>query len=143
MGEFSQLKPKPVWKHFENLCAIPRPSFHEEAAAMYVVKEAKRLGYASRRDEAGNVVVEVSASAGMADRPGVVLQGHLDMVPVAEPGKVHDFTKDPVEPYIDGDYVRARGTTLGADNGIGALALGLVEDDSAEYGPLELLFTIK
>ena len=143
MREFSQLEPKPVWKHFENLCAIPRPSFHEEAAAVYVVKEAERLGYTSRQDEAGNVVVEVPASAGMEDRPGVILQGHLDMVPVAEPGKEHDFSKDPIEPYLDGDYVRARGTTLGADNGIGcALALGLVEDDSAEYGPLELLFTI-
>ena len=143
MGELSQLEPRQVWKHFENLCAIPRPSFHEEAAAMYVVEEAERLGCGIRRDETGNVVVEVPATEGMEDRPGVVLQGHLDMVPVAEPGKQHDFTKDPVEPYIDGDYVRAKGTTLGADNGIGcALALGLVEDDSAEHGPLELLFTM-
>ena len=142
MGELSQLEPKQVWKHFENLCAVPRPSFHEEAAAIYVVKEAERLGLTSRQDETGNVVVQVPATSGMEDRPIVVLQGHLDMVPVAEDGKDHDFTKDPIEAYIDGDYVRARGTTLGADNGIGcALALGLVEDDSAEYGPLELLFT--
>ena len=143
MGELSQLDPQQVWKHFENLCAIPRPSLHEEAAAKYVVKEAQRLGYASRRDETGNVVVEVPATSGMEDRPVVVLQGHLDMVPVAESGKEHDFTKDPIEAFIDGDYVKAKGTTLGADNGIGcALALGLVEDDRAEHGPLELLFTI-
>lgn len=143
MGELSQLEPRQVWRHFENLCAIPRPSFHEEAAAKYVVQEADRLGLVSRQDEVGNVVVEVPATAGMVDRPVVILQGHLDIVPVAEPGKVHDFAKDPVEAYIDGDLVKARGTTLGADNGIGcALALGLLEDDSASHGPLELLFTI-
>ncbi len=143
MGVLTQLEPKQVWAHFENICAIPHPSLHEEAVARYVVAEATRLGFHSRRDEVGNVVVEVPATAGMEDRPIVVLQGHLDMVPVAAPGVEHDFTRDPIQPFIDGDYVKARGTTLGADNGIGcALGLGLMQDDGAEHGPLELLFTV-
>ncbi len=143
MGELTRLTPTAVWKHFENFCAIPRPSYHEEAAALYVMKEAERFGCSSRRDASGNVVVAVPATPGMADRPIVVLQGHLDMVPVAAPGLKHDFTRDPIQPYINGDYVKARGTTLGADNGIGcALGLGLMEDDTAEHGPLELLFTV-
>jgi dipeptidase D len=123
MGELSQLDPQQVWKHFENLGATPRPSFHEEAAAMHVVKEAERMGYASPRDETGNVVVEVPAISGVEDRAIVVLQDHLDMVPVAESGKEHDFTQDPIQAYIDGDYVRARGTTMGADSGIGCTFL--------------------
>ena len=78
----------------------PRPSFHEEVAAKYVMQEAERLGYANRRDEAGNVVVEVPATTRMEDRPVVVLQGHLDMAPVAEPGKEHDFTNFKIaDPY--------------------------------------------
>jgi dipeptidase D len=143
MGALAELQPNHVWTYFENICAIPHPSQHEEAVARYVVDVAAKLGFESRRDEVGNVVVEVPATPGMEDRPIVVLQGHLDMVPVAAPGVEHDFTRDPIQPYIDGDYVKARGTTLGADNGIGcALGLGLMRDETAEHGPLELFFTV-
>ncbi|MBN1356205.1 aminoacyl-histidine dipeptidase [bacterium] len=143
MGELSHLNPNHVWKHFENICSIPHPSYHEERVAQYVIDEASRLGLDSRRDEVGNVLVTVPASPGRENDPIVVLQGHLDMVPVAAPGIDHDFEKDPIRPYIDGNYVRARGTTLGADNGIGAaIMLGAMEDQSLDHGPLELLFTI-
>ena len=143
MGVLSNLEPKHVWKHFENMCGIPHPSKHEEALAKYVMAEAAKLGYATRRDDVGNLVVEIPATAGHEKAPGVVLQGHLDMVPVAAPGVKHDFLKDPIQPYIDGDYVRAKGTTLGADNGIGgAMMLGVMEDKDVAHGPLELLFTV-
>ncbi len=143
MGVLSELNPKHVWKHFENMCNIPHPSLHEEQIAAYVIEEAEKLGFAVRRDEVGNVLVTVPATPGHEHAPIVVLQGHLDMVPVAAPGVTHDFTKDPIQPYIDGDFVRARGTTLGADNGIGgAIMLGIMEDKSLEHGPLELLFTV-
>jgi dipeptidase D len=143
MGALSDLTPNHVWKHFENMCAIPHPSYHEEAVAQYVIAEAAKLGFESRRDDVGNVLVSVPASPGRENSPIVVLQGHLDMVPVAAPGVVHDFEKDPIVPYVDGNYVRAKGTTLGADNGIGgAMMLAVMEETGFDHGPLELLFTI-
>jgi len=143
MGALSELKPGHVWAHFESICGIPHPSHHEEGVARYITEQAGQLGFETRRDQVGNVLVEVPATPGFEDRPTVVLQGHMDMVPVAAPGVEHDFTRDPIDPYIEGDYVRARGTTLGADNGIGcALALGIMTDDSAQHGPVELLFTV-
>ena len=82
MGDLTQLEPRRVWKHFVNICAIPHPSYHEEAVALYVVAAAKKLGFDCRQDALGNVLVEVPPTPGMEDRPIVVLQGHLDMVPV-------------------------------------------------------------
>ncbi len=143
MGTLSHLKPEHVWKHFEAMCSIPHPSRHEEKIAQYVIQQASGLGFKHRRDDVGNVLVEVPASTGLEASPIIVLQGHLDMVPVAAPGVVHDFEKDPIVPFVDGDFVRARGTTLGADNGIGgAIMLAIMEDRSLTHGPLELLFTI-
>jgi len=143
MGVLSELKPGHVWAHFERICAIPHPSHHEEGVARYIMEQAARLGFEARRDDVGNVLVVVPATPGFEDRPTVVLQGHMDMVPVAAPGVTHDFEKEPITPYVDGDFVRARGTTLGADNGIGcALALGIMSDADARHGNLELLFTV-
>ncbi len=143
MGALSGLKPTHVWKHFENICAIPHPSRHEEKVAAYITEQAGELGLEVDRDEVGNVLVRVPATPGRENDPIVVLQGHIDMVPVAAPGVTHNFETDGIEAYIDGDFVRARGTTLGADNGIGAaMMLAVMEDKNCEHGPLELLFTV-
>ena len=143
MSALDHLKPQNVWTHFEAICSIPHPSRHEARVAEYVISRAKSLGFSHRRDEVGNVLIEVPATAGREKAPVLVLQGHLDMVPVAAPGVSHDFEKDPIQPYADKDFVRAKGTTLGADNGIGvAMMLAIMEDKTLIHGPLELLFTI-
>lgn len=143
MGILSHLDPKLVWEHFENMCNIPHPSHHEEGIAEYIKARAEKRGYTTRRDEIGNVIVDVPGTGGLETKPVIVLQGHMDMVPVAAPGVDHDFTKDPIVPRIDGDFVKATGTTLGADNGIGgAMMLAVMDDDAIAHGPLELFFTV-
>lgn len=138
----SALKPELVWKHFSRIADIPRPSHHEEKIRKYVMDVAQSLGLECREDAAHNVYVRKSATEGMEDRKGVVLQAHLDMVPQKNNDKVFDFENDPIEAYIDGEWVTANGTTLGADNGIGAAAiLAVLEDDTLKHGPLEALFT--
>ena len=136
------LKPELVWKHFAQIVRIPRPSGHEERIRRYVLDFARSQGLECREDAAHNVYVRKPASAGMEDRKGVILQAHLDMVPQKNNDKQFDFEKDPIEAYIDGEWVTADGTTLGADNGIGAAAiLAVLEDDTLVHGPLEALFT--
>ncbi len=136
------LAPALVWKHFARIAAIPRPSGHEEAIRAYVLGVARSLGLECREDEAHNVYVHKPATPGMENRKGVILQAHLDMVPQKNNDKEFDFTKDPIEAYIDGDWVTANGTTLGADDGIGAAAiLAILEDDTIRHGELEALFT--
>lgn len=137
------LSPKTIWKHFYALTQIPRPSGHEEASAKYVLDFALGLGLEAFRDEVGNVIVRKPATAGMENRKGIVLQGHLDMVPQKNSDKVHDFEKDPIEAYVDGDWVTANGTTLGADNGMGvAASLAVLEATDIAHGPIEVLLTI-
>jgi dipeptidase D len=137
------MEPKLLWKHFDELRKIPRCSKHEEAAADYVVTVARRLGLEYIRDSVGNVVVKMPATPGMEISPTVVLQAHLDMVCEKNEEVLHDFSKDPIEVVREGDYLQARGTTLGADNGIGVSAeLAILEEKSAVHGPLELLFTV-
>lgn len=136
------LEPALVWKHFARIVRIPRPSSHEERIRRYVIDFARSKGLECREDAAHNVYVRKPASAGMEDRKGVILQAHLDMVPQKNNDKVFDFENDPIEAYIDGEWVTADGTTLGADNGIGAAAiLAVLEDDTLVHGPLEALFT--
>ncbi|WP_295938860.1 aminoacyl-histidine dipeptidase [uncultured Alistipes sp.] len=138
----SALKPALVWKHFAEIARIPRPSSHEEKIRKYVMDFAKAKGLEYKEDSAHNVYVRKPASKGMENRKGVVLQAHLDMVPQKNNDKVFDFKKDPIEAYIDGDWVKADGTTLGADNGIGVAAiLAVLEDDKLVHGPVEALFT--
>ncbi|MDG5815560.1 aminoacyl-histidine dipeptidase [Chitinispirillales bacterium ANBcel5] len=138
-----QLQPTSLWKHFENLCTIPHTSKNEQGVGEYVKSVADSLGLEYKTDSAGNIVVLKPASATMDHLPIVTLQGHLDMVPQKESGSTHDFHKDPIKPYVDGQWVKARGTTLGADNGIGvACALALLEDKEIKHGPLEALFTV-
>lgn len=137
------LNPQLVWKHFYALTQIPRPSGHEEASAQYVMDFAKEHGLEAFRDEVGNVIVRKPATPGMENRKGVVLQGHLDMVPQKNSDKAHDFEKDPIEAYIDGEWVTANGTTLGADNGMGlAASLAVLESKDIAHGPIEVLMTI-
>ena len=137
------LKPAALWKHFFALAAIPHCSKHEAQAAQYVLAQARRLGLPARQDAAGNVVVTKPASDPAKTGPAVVLQGHLDMVCEKNETTAHDFAKEGIKPVRDGDYIRAQGTTLGADNGIGvAAALAVMEAKDLVHGPMEFLFTI-
>lgn len=139
----ANLEPKSVLRFFEELCAIPHGSGNTAAASDWAVDFAKTRGLRHRRDEAGNVVIWKDASPGYEDHPAVMLQGHLDMVCVAEAGVDHDFTKDGLELVVDGDWIRARGTTLGGDDGIAvAMALAVLDSDAIPHPPLEVLLTI-
>ncbi|MDR2651441.1 MAG: M20/M25/M40 family metallo-hydrolase, partial [Prevotellaceae bacterium] len=137
------LKPNEVWKNFYALTQIPRPSKKEKKAAEYILQFGKNLGLESFMDEIGNVIISKPATAGMEKRKGIILQAHIDMVPEKNSDKKHDFEKDPIEAYIDGEWVTANGTTLGADNGVGvAAAMAVLESKTIEHGPLEVLITI-
>lgn len=143
MSVLGNLKPSAIWSHFEEMCAIPHPSKHEEAMRNYVVEFAKKHKLEYEVDEVGNVVIRKPATKGMEDRKGIILQGHLDMVPQANSDTKHDFEKDPIKPRIDGEWVKATGTTLGADNGMGVCAaLAVLESKDLVHGPVEALFTI-
>ncbi|MCW8902500.1 aminoacyl-histidine dipeptidase [Sedimenticola sp.] len=138
----SNLFPQPVWKHFDQLTRIPRPSHHEAAVQAYVMQVGEQLGLQVIRDQVDNILIRKTASPGMESAPGVVLQGHLDMVPQANADTQHDFTMDPIRTRIEQDWVKASGTTLGADNGIGvAAALAVLESRQLKHGPIEALFT--
>lgn len=137
------LKPQLLWNHFEALCAIPRPSRHEQKVAEYVISVAKKNNLKYSVDDFGNIVIKKPASPGYENLKTVVLQGHLDMVPEKNSDVKHDFEKDPITPYIDGDWVRAKGTTLGSDNGIGvAASLAVLESKDLQLGPIEALYTL-
>ncbi|MCQ1057092.1 aminoacyl-histidine dipeptidase [Photobacterium sp. DNB23_23_1] len=143
MSEISQLSPQPVWQFFDQICSIPHPSKHEEALAQHIIQFAEAEGLEVRRDAVGNVFIKKPATPGMEDRKGVVLQAHIDMVPQKNEDTDHDFTTDPIQPYIDGEWVTAKGTTLGADNGMGmAACLAVLASKDIEHGPLEVLLTI-
>lgn len=143
MSFVSELEPKPLWKHFDEILAIPRPSTKEEAMRRYVLDLAGRKGLSHRQDATGNLVVEKPASPGKEGAPIVVLQGHLDMVTEKNEGVIHDFERDPIVPRQEDGWVKATGTTLGSDNGIGVAAiLAVMEADDLVHGPLELLFTV-
>ncbi|MDY6464967.1 MAG: M20/M25/M40 family metallo-hydrolase, partial [Succinivibrio dextrinosolvens] len=140
----TDLEPKSVWKHFSELNRIPRPSSHEQNAAKYIVDFANKNGFKVETDAVGNVIIDVPASEDKKDAPTVILQGHMDMVPVAAEGYEFDFLKDQIESYVDGDFVKAKNTTLGADNGIAiAMALSLFEDKTLSHGPLRAIFTVE
>lgn len=141
--EILKLKPENVWKHFYELTQIPRPTGHTKAVEKYVVDFAKGLNLDVKQDKVGNVLITKPASKEMENAPTVILQSHLDMVPQKNSDVQHDFLKDPIETVIDGNIVKAKSTTLGADNGIGAAAiLAVMEDDSLVHGKIEGLFTI-
>lgn len=141
--EIKKLAPEALWNHFYELTQIPRPSKHEQDAAEYVRKFGESLGLETHKDQVGNILIRKPATPGMEDRKTIILQGHVDMVPQKNSDTEHDFKTDPIRAYIDGEWVRAKGTTLGADNGIGvAAAMAVLEEKNLSHGPIEVLVTI-
>ncbi len=142
MSTILDLAPQNVWKHFYSLTQIPRPSGHMERITEFLLNFGKGLGLESFVDEVGNVIIRKPATPGMEDRKGVILQAHMDMVPQKNNDTVHDFVNDPIQTCIDGEWVKAKGTTLGADNGMGvAAAMAVLEANDLKHGPLEVLIT--
>ena len=136
------LAPQNVWKHFYGLTRVPRPSGFLAPVQQFLLDFAKSAGVEAVKDEAGNIIMRKPATPGMEDCKGVILQAHMDMVPQKNNDTVHDFKKDPIETYIDGEWVKARGTTLGSDNGMGVAAImAVMEDKTLKHGPLEALIT--
>ena len=137
------LKPEIVWNHFEEICKHPRPSKKEEKIAAHVVSVGKKLGLETIQDKFGSILIRKPATPGFENRKTVVLQSHIDMVCEKNRNVEHDFDNDPIQPYIDNGWVKAKGTTLGADNGIGmAAALAVLESKEIQHGPIEALFTL-
>lgn len=140
--EIKNLAPQNVWSIFDAMTQVPRPSKKEEKIRQWLVNWAKENNVECHLDKTGNILMRVPATPGYENHPTVVMQGHMDMVCEKNSDIVHDFENDPLKTYIDGDWVKATGTTLGADNGIGvALAMGVMTDPDAKHGPLEALIT--
>jgi dipeptidase D len=141
--EMLNLKPAKVFYYFNEITKIPRPSKREEKMSLWLEETGKKMGLATKRDKAGNVLISKPATPGKENVTPVVLQAHMDMVCEKNNDKVFDFDKDAIETYIDGEWLKAKGTTLGADDGIGvAIALAILDDPELEHGPIEALFTI-
>lgn len=137
------LEPKALWNHFYGLTQVPRPSKKEEKILAYLKKLLTDLGYTYEQDETGNIVVRKAAAPGYENAPMVLIQGHVDMVCEKNKDTEFDFDNDPIETYVDGDWVTAKGTTLGADNGIGVAAgLAVLEAKDMIHPPMEFLFTV-
>lgn len=136
------LQPSKVWENFYLLTRVPRPSKHEEKVREFLLDWAKERNIEAFTDKTGNVIMRVPATPGYENKKGIVFQGHMDMVPQKNADTVHDFENDPIETYVDGDWLKAKGTTLGADNGLGlALGMAMLESKDIQHGPLELLAT--
>ncbi len=141
--DIRNLAPQEVWTYFYELTQIPRPSKHEDAVREYMVNFGKTHSLETIVDKVGNVIIRKPATPGMENRKGIVLQGHLDMVPQKNSDKEFDFLKDPIEAFVDGEWVTANGTTLGADNGMGvAAAMAVLASKTIKHGPVEALMTI-
>jgi dipeptidase D len=137
------IKPEKVWFYFEEITKYPRPSKKEEKIAAYIKGWAKDKGFEIQEDEIGNFVIRKPATPGMENRKKVCIQGHIDMVCEKNADVEFDFDNDPIQPYIDGDWVKAKGTTLGADNGVGvAMGMALLDSDDIPHPDLELLCTL-
>ena len=142
MSEIKNLKPECIWKNFYALTQVPRPSGHLEKVQQFLLEFAKTAGVEAFKDPANNIVMRKPASPGMENRKGVILQAHMDMVPQKTPESTHNFETDPIQPWIDGEWVKAKGTTLGADNGLGvASIMAIMEDKTLKHGPVEALIT--
>lgn len=143
MSSIQDLKPQGIWKNFYALTRIPRPSGHLEKIQQFLLDWAKERHIEAFKDGAGNIIMRKPATPGMENRIPVTLESHMDMVPQKTPESNHDFLTDPIETYIDGDWVKARGTTLGSDDGIGdATSMAVMEDNSLRHGPIEAIFTV-
>lgn len=141
--DINNLEPRLVWKYFNEICQVPRPSKKEGKIIAYLLEFAKKHNIEVNKDEAGNVLMTKPATKGYENLSTVILQGHVDMVCEKNSGTVHDFENDPIQTYVDGDWLKAKGTTLGADNGIGiAASLAILASENIEHGKLECLFTV-
>lgn len=142
MSEIKNLKPECIWRNFDALTQVPRPSGHLEKVQNFLLDFAAKVGVEAFKDTAGNIVMRKPATPGKEGCKGVILQAHMDMVPQKSKESTHNFETDPIETYIDGDWVKARGTTLGSDNGIGVAAImAVMEDKELKHGPVEALIT--
>ena len=142
MSEIKNLNPECIWRNFDALTQVPRPSGHLEKVQHMLLEFAARVGVEAFKDAAGNIVMRKPASPGMGNRKGIILQAHMDMVPQKSNDSNHNFETDPIQTYVDGEWVKAKGTTLGADNGIGVAAImAVMEDKSLVHGPVEGLIT--
>lgn len=142
MSEIANLQPQAIWKNFDLLTQVPRPSGHLEKVQKFLLDWAESKGVKAFKDEAGNIIMRKPATLGMEDRKCVTLQGHMDMVPQKVKESTHNFETDPIETYIDGDWVKARGTTLGSDDGMAvATIMAIMEDDTLKHGPIEGFIT--
>lgn len=142
MSEIKNLKPECIWRNFDALTQVPRPSGHLDKVQQFLLDFAKNTGVEAFKDEAGNIVMRKPATPGMENRKTVILQAHMDMVPQKEKTSTHNFETDPIQTYIDGEWVRAKGTTLGADDGLGVAAImAVMEAKDLKHGPIEALIT--
>ena len=142
MSEIKNLNPECIWRNFDALTQVPRPSGHLEKVQHMLLEFAARVGVEAFLDPAGNIVMRKPASPGMENRKGIILQAHMDMVPQKSKESTHNFETDPIQTYVDGEWVKAKGTTLGADNGIGVAAImAVMEDKTLVHGPVEGLIT--
>lgn len=143
MGILNNLEPKNVWQYFEQITQVPRPSKKEEKIIAFLLNFAKEHNLEAKKDHIGNILIKKPASAGMENKKSVLLQSHMDMVCEANRDKKIDFDNDPITPVIDGEWVKADGTTLGADDGIGVAAqMAILTDNTLTHGPIECLFTV-
>ncbi|WP_347068828.1 aminoacyl-histidine dipeptidase [Flavobacterium sp. WV_118_3] len=141
--EVRNLEPKQLWNKFADLNAVPRPSKKEERVIAFMMDFGNKLGLETLKDEVGNVIIKKPATAGMENRKTIVMQSHLDMVHQKNNDTVFDFDTQGIEMYVDGDWVRAKGTTLGADNGLGvATIMAILESNDIPHPAIEALFTI-
>lgn len=141
--EIKNIEPRELWTNFYELTQQPRPSKKERNAALFVKAFGEKLGLETIMDDAGNVIIRKPATSGFENRKTIILQGHIDMVPQANSGSSFNFETDPIDAYVDGGWVTARDTTLGADNGIGvAAAMAVLQSDKLKHGPLEVLVTV-
>lgn len=142
MSEIKKLNPECIWRNFDALTLVPRPSGHLEKVQHMLLEFAARVGVEAFKDTAGNIVMRKPASPGMENRKSIILQAHMDMVPQKSNESTHNFETDPIQTYVDGEWVKAKGTTLGADNGIGVAAImAVMEDKTLVHGPVEGLIT--
>ena len=142
MNEIQNLQPQCIWKNFYALTQVPRPSGHLEKVQQFLLEFGKQAGVEAFMDPAGNIVFRKPATPGMENRKGIILQAHMDMVPQKTPESTHNFETDPIQPWIDGEWVRAKGTTLGADNGLGvASIMAIMEAKDLQHGPIDALIT--
>ena len=142
MNEIQTLKPECIWRNFYSLTQVPRPSGHLEKIQQFLLDFGQQCGIYAVKDPAGNIHFRKPATPGMENRKGIILQAHMDMVPQKTPESAHNFETDPIEPWIDGEWVKAKGTTLGADNGLGVAAImAIMEDKTLKHGPIDALIT--